>query len=77
MVFLLGFFRNCGMLWESPSELSRIIHIDIFLIPKMKKLEHTNHYRPFPLCNVIYKEVNKSIVERLKGNMSRLVSLNQ
>ncbi|XP_057444610.1 uncharacterized protein LOC130736850 [Lotus japonicus] len=61
-----------------PTKAPGIInHTLLVLIPKIKKAEHANQYRPISLCNVIFKIVTKTIANRLKLILPDLISENQ
>ncbi|XP_019171913.1 PREDICTED: uncharacterized protein LOC109167347 [Ipomoea nil] len=45
----------------------------IALIPKVKDLESIKQFRPISLCNVIYKIVTKTITNRLKRILPKIV----
>ncbi|KAL0324537.1 UNVERIFIED_CONTAM: putative mitochondrial protein [Sesamum calycinum] len=46
----------------------------IVLIPKCKQLQSLPQYRPISLCNVAYKIASKSIANRLKPWLDRIIS---
>ena len=52
-------FLNSGYLLK---ELNKTL---IALIPKMANPSRVSHYRPISLCNVAYKIISKTIVNRL------------
>uniref|UniRef100_A0A803NUT6 Reverse transcriptase domain-containing protein n=1 Tax=Cannabis sativa TaxID=3483 RepID=A0A803NUT6_CANSA len=50
---------------------------NIVLIPKKKKPDQMSELRPISLCNVVAKVITKVLANRLKGLLSRIISLNQ
>ena len=59
---------NSGAMPES------LNHTFISLIPKTKNQEKATDFRPISLCNVLYKIVSKTITNRLKKLLPKLVS---
>ncbi|GKA00235.1 aspartic peptidase [Tanacetum coccineum] len=57
--------------------LKELNHTIIALIPKVASPVRINDYRPISCCNVLFKCISKIISNRLKGFLSKLVSLNQ
>jgi hypothetical protein len=49
----------------------------LVLIPKTKKPDHANHFRPISLCNVIFKIITKTIANRLKLILPQIVDETQ
>ena len=49
----------------------------IALIPKMDNPNRVSHYRPISLCNVAYKIISKTIVNKLQRLMDELVAPHQ
>lgn len=49
----------------------------LVLIPKVSHPELASQFRPISLCNVLYKMITKSIVNRLKNSLHFLVGLEQ
>jgi len=61
-------------LWANPHDVAQINKTDICLIPKFDKVEFVNQFRPISLCNVIYKILTKTIVNRLKPIIPNVIS---
>ncbi|XP_042959546.1 uncharacterized protein LOC122294694 [Carya illinoinensis] len=57
--------------------LAKVNDTLIYLIPKVKCLKRVTEYRPISLCNVLYKIVSKTLANRLKTILSKLISPNQ
>lgn len=49
----------------------------ITLIPKTENPENISQYRPINLCNVLYKIISKTIVNRLRIVPKEIISPNQ
>lgn len=64
-------------MWDNPSFIAEVNHIDFFLIPKTTNLHYVHHYRLISLFNSIYKILSKIIVNRLKMCMDRFIPPNQ
>ena len=52
-------------------------HTFISLIPKIKSPERAKVFCPISLCNVMYKLISKSIANRLKKILPKLISESQ
>ncbi|CAL9233674.1 unnamed protein product, partial [Arabidopsis halleri] len=63
---VLEFFET-GLL---PRELNDAL---VVLIPKVGKPEKITQFRPISLCNVLFKIITKTMVERLKRVMTKLI----
>lgn len=57
--------------------LANINHAFISLIPKINAPTNPKDFRPISLCNVIYKIISKTIANRLKKIIPKLVSETQ
>jgi hypothetical protein len=49
----------------------------ISLIPKKKRLDHANDFRPISLCNVLFEIITKTIASRLKVILPDIICENQ
>ena len=67
---LLEFFKS-GVMPEVVNDTA------IVLIPKVPFPKELKDFRPISLCNVIYKIVSKSLVNRLRPLLMELISENQ
>ncbi|KAG7578919.1 Reverse transcriptase domain [Arabidopsis thaliana x Arabidopsis arenosa] len=63
---VLEFFENL----ELPMNLNDAL---VVLLPKVGKPEKITQFRPISLCNVLFKIITKTMVERLKPVMSKLI----
>lgn len=84
--FLTGFYqRACHIVgkkvcdyikrvWNIPSEIATINQIVICVISMTNHHECVNHFMSISLCSVLYKVVNKVLVERLKESIPNLIS---
>lgn len=66
-----------NMVWDNPSVITNINLTGICLITKIKHPQCVSQFRPFSLCNSIYKFVSRVVVNRLNENMENLISPNQ
>lgn len=58
-----GFCLDC---LNGNRDLSEVNHTYIALIPKVKDPKHISQFRLISLCNVLYKVVTRTIVNRMK-----------
>ena len=54
--------------------LNSLNHTFITLIPKVPTPERVTQFRPISLCNVSYKIISKTLVNRLKPLMDSLIT---
>ncbi|CAA7019727.1 unnamed protein product [Microthlaspi erraticum] len=64
--FVLDFFAT----WDLPPGTNDVL---LVLIAKVSKPESITQFRPISLCNVIFKTITKTLVERLKAVVSKLI----
>ncbi|XP_061342609.1 uncharacterized protein LOC133288807 [Gastrolobium bilobum] len=60
--------------FEKPEDITRINDTLLIIVPKVDKPERVEQLRPIALCNVLYKIITKTIVNRLKPFMNKLIS---
>ena len=77
-----GHVKNSILEWvkeifQNPSEIKRVNHTFLSLIPKQDNQEILAHFRPISLCNVMYKLVTKLIALKLKNLMPKLIGAAQ
>ena len=63
--------------FQFPSLIREVNQTFLVLIPKGPQPEDIRDFRPISLCNVIYKLVTKTIVNRIKTYMPTIISPNQ
>lgn len=61
-------------IWENPSRIGEVNETLIVLIGKVDKPEFITQFRPILLCNVVYKCLTKSIVNRIKPLLGDCIS---
>lgn len=49
----------------------------IVLIPKISNPTSVNHFKPISLCNVVYKNISKLLVAKLRPLLNKLISPTQ
>ena len=66
----------CEFIKEAFKEknLENVNKTPLALIPKTKKPEFINQFRPISLCNMVYKSITKTMVNRLKPMLSHIIS---
>ncbi|KAL8142958.1 hypothetical protein V2J09_015990 [Rumex salicifolius] len=64
--FVLNFFRS-GVLPDSMNDVL------VVLIARVAKPERIQQFRPISLCNVLFKTITKTMVNRLKGVIGKLM----
>ncbi|XP_021714646.1 uncharacterized protein LOC110682599 [Chenopodium quinoa] len=57
--------------------ISHVNRTNVALIPKVKDPTCISQFRPISLCNVLYKLASKSVANRLKPLLQRMVTENQ
>lgn len=67
-------FNSVQSFFHSGSLLKSLNHSFITLIPKTNSPNEVSHFRPFSLCNVIYKVISKLLVIRLIPFMDNLIT---
>ncbi|XP_061351083.1 uncharacterized protein LOC133296147 [Gastrolobium bilobum] len=63
--------------FQTPEKVNEINKTFICLIPKKDSPENMKEFRSISLCNVIYKIITKTISDRLRDLMPKLISPNQ
>lgn len=71
---VLALCKNIFKEGQIPLELNKTF---ICLIPKIQSPSTTSHFRPFSLCNTIYKVISKLIVNRIKPFLDQLIHPSQ
>ena len=62
------------LFWLNSSTLPYLVnHTFVALIPKIKNPEHVTEYRPFSLCNVLYKIFSKVPANKLKKVLPKII----
>lgn len=55
-------------------ELEEINKTYIVLIPKVSKSKSMTQYRPISLCNVLYKIITKTVVNRMSNMLDSCIN---
>ena len=72
-----GVLTTCLHILNSQGTISPLNHTYIALIPKIEKPRKVTDFRPISLCNVIYRIVAKTVVNRFKLILHKIISLSQ
>lgn len=64
-------------LWRGEVPIDPINHTNVTLIPKVRSPNSIVNFRPFSICNVIYKVFSKVLSNRLKLILPNIISDNQ
>ncbi|KAH9768956.1 reverse transcriptase domain-containing protein [Citrus sinensis] len=72
-----GVLATCLHILNSQGSVTPINHTYIALIPKVRKPRKVTEFRPISLCNVIYRIVAKSIANRFKQILHKIISPTQ
>ena len=62
---------------NSSTSLSNLNRTNIALVPKTNNPQRMTKFRPFSLCNVVYKLVSKILANHLKTILPYIISENQ
>ena len=68
---------TCLYILNEKGNLAPLNHTYIALIPKATKPRSVSEFRPISLCNVIYRIIVKSMANRLKHILDKIISPNQ
>lgn len=68
---LLKFMNACLV---NPQIIKKINHANVTLIPKTMQPTNINNYRPFSLCNVLYRIFSKLLANRFKVSLNLFIS---
>ena len=68
---------TCLHILNEKGNIAPLNHTYIALILKVKKPSDITKYRPISLCNVIYRIITKTIIDRLKQILHDIISPNQ
>ena len=72
-----GVLTTCLHILNSQGTIASLNHTYIALIPKVGKPRKITDFRPISLCNVIYRIVAKSIANRFKQILHKIISPSQ
>ena len=62
---------------NSSTSLSNLNRTNIALVPRTNNPQRMTKFRPFSLCNVVYKLVSKILANHLKTILPYIISKNQ
>lgn len=69
--------KFCTYFFATGELQPRINRTILCLIPKIKQPQHMTDLRPISLCNVLVRILSKVMANRLKGCVSKIISINQ
>ena len=72
-----GVVNICLHILNERGTITHLNHTYIALVPKINKPRKVSDYRPISLCNVIYRIITKSIANRLKQHLHKVISPSQ
>ncbi|XP_060668083.1 uncharacterized protein LOC132799665 [Ziziphus jujuba] len=67
----------CLQILNDGADMGNINHTLIALVPKVNDPSNVSDYRPISSCDVIYKMISKTLVNRLKAFLPKLISEEQ
>ncbi|XP_021859944.2 uncharacterized protein [Spinacia oleracea] len=63
--------------WRGQMDLSDVNKTCVVLIPKCENPKRISEFRPISCCNVLYKIISKTLANKLKPFLGKIVSVNQ